>query len=212
MESYNTIDRQGMAEFKDRGSKFLAYVFPCEAAAVFKIKLLEIKKEHPKAVHYCFAYKIGTDGNNFRSSDDGEPSGTAGKPILRQIESKNITDICIIVVRYFGGTLLGIPGLINAYKTSASLALQIVPVISKPVLKFYQLQFGYPSLSDIMLIIKQLNGIVQLSETQLFCKINVGISLNRVEEFNLRIGKAGNVEISEILYEQVKNTNVNPNL
>ncbi len=201
-----------MAEFKDRGSKFLAYVFPCEAAAVFKIKLLEIKKEHPKAVHYCFAYKIGTDGNNFRSSDDGEPSGTAGKPILRQIESKNITDICIIVVRYFGGTLLGVPGLINAYKTSASLALQIVPVISKPVLKFYQLQFGYPSLNDIMLIIKQLGGIIQLSETQLFCKIKVGIPLNRVEEFNLRIGKAGNVEISEILYEQVKNTRVNPNL
>jgi len=212
LEHYNTIDKQGMAEFKDRGSKFLAYVFPCEAAAVFKIKMLEIKKEHPKAVHCCFAYKMGTDGNNYRSSDDGEPSGTAGKPILRQIESKNLTDICIIVVRYFGGTLLGVSGLINAYKTSASLALQIVPVITKPILKFYQLQFGYPNLNDIMLAIKQLNGIIQQSETQLFCKMLVGIPLNRVAEFDRRMENASNVEIVELLQEVVKKARVNPNL
>lgn len=188
-----------MAEFKDRGSRFLAFVFPCKKAEDFKIKMQFIKKEHPKAVHYCFAYKIGIDGNNFRSSDDGEPSGSAGKPILRQIESKNLTDICIIVVRYFGGTLLGVPGLINAYKTSASLALQIVPVLNKPILKYYILQFGYPVLNDIMVIVKQLGGEICKSESQLFCKMELGIPLNRVEEFNIRIKDIANVEISDLL-------------
>ncbi|HMU25443.1 MAG TPA: YigZ family protein [Ferruginibacter sp.] len=188
-----------MAEYKDRGSTFLAYIFPCASTRVFKAKMQELKKEHPKAVHYCFAYKIGTDGNNFRSSDDGEPSGTAGKPILRQIESKKLTDTGIIVVRYFGGTLLGVPGLIQAYKTSSLLALQIVPIISKPILKFYQLQFGYPVLNEIMVIIKQLNAEIQTKETQLFCKLSVGVPLNKLEEFIMRIKNLANVEMTEIL-------------
>ena len=126
-----------MAEFKDRGSRFLAYAFPISSADDFKKRLKELKEEHPKAVHHCFAYRVGTDGNNFRSSDDGEPSGSAGRPILGQIDSKELVDVAIIVVRYFGGTLLGVPGLINAYKTAASFALQSTPIIKKPVLINY---------------------------------------------------------------------------
>ena len=121
---YNTIEKPATAEFKDRGSKFLAYVYPVQLIEEFKIRLADLKKEHPKAVHHCFAYRLGTDKNNFRVSDDGEPSGTAGRPILGQIDSKELTNVVIIVVRYFGGTLLGVPGLINAYKTSASMVLQ----------------------------------------------------------------------------------------
>ncbi|HSN09075.1 MAG TPA: YigZ family protein, partial [Hanamia sp.] len=105
---YFTIETTAVAEFKDRGSKFLAYSFPVKNINDFKKHLQNLKKEHPKAVHHCFAYRIGTDGNVFRTSDDGEPSGTAGKPILGQIDSKNLTDILIVVVRYFGGTLLGV--------------------------------------------------------------------------------------------------------
>src|SRR5262245_49830331 len=128
---YNTIEKTSAAEFKDRGSKFIAYTFPI--ANDFKEKLALIKKEHPKATHHCFAYRLGLDSNNFRVSDDGEPSGSAGRPILGQIDSKQLTNVLVIVVRYFGGTLLGVPGLINAYKNSAALALQVTPVVRKPV-------------------------------------------------------------------------------
>src|SRR3954466_8194860 len=128
-EYYNTITQPSTAEFKDRGSKFIAYAFALETTDDFKKQLQLLKKEHPKAVHHCFAYRIGTDGNNFRSSDDGEPSGTAGRPILGQIDSKMLTNAAVIVVRYFGGTLLGVPGLINAYKMATSLVLQVTPIV-----------------------------------------------------------------------------------
>src|ERR1700749_2950277 len=113
---YLTIDKPGTAEYKDRGSKFIAYAYPIESADDFKIHLQKLKKEHPKAEHHCFAYRIGTDGNTYRVNDDGEPSGSAGKPILGQLDSKEVTNVAVIVVRYFGGALLGVPGLINSYK------------------------------------------------------------------------------------------------
>ncbi|HEU4633284.1 MAG TPA: YigZ family protein, partial [Flavisolibacter sp.] len=124
MNYYNTIEKPSSAEFKDRGSRFLAYAFPIQSVDDFKKRLKNLKEEHPKAAHHCFAYRTGTDGNTFRAGDDGEPSGSAGKPILGQIDSKELTNIGVVVVRYFGGTLLGVPGLINAYKTVTSLALQ----------------------------------------------------------------------------------------
>lgn len=110
MDYYNTIESLASAEFKDRGSKFIAYSFPLKNVDDFKKHLQQLKKEHPKAVHHCFAYRIGVDGNNFRVSDDGEPSGTAGKPILGQIDSKELTDILIIVVRLFWWNLIGSSG------------------------------------------------------------------------------------------------------
>ena len=130
---YQTVTQNAIAEFKDRGSKFMAYVFPVITIDECKKYLQELKKEHPKAVHHCLAYRLGLDGNIFRVSDDGEPSGTAGKPILNQIDSKELTNVVVIVVRYFGGTLLGVPGLINAYKTAAALALQTIPVVRKAI-------------------------------------------------------------------------------
>lgn len=145
---YLTIGKPSNAEFKDRGSKFIAYTFPVETADDFKQQLQLLKKEHPKAVHHCFAYRIGTDGNNFRSSDDGEPSGTAGKPILGQIDSKGLTNAAVIVVRYWGGTLLGVPGLINAYKSATALALQVTPVIQKQVEVLYSIEFDYTRMNE----------------------------------------------------------------
>ena len=129
MNYYYTIEKESVAEFKDRGSRFIAYAFPVKNTDEVKKRLKSLKEEHPKAVHHCFAYRLGTDGNNFRSSDDGEPAGTAGKPILGQIDSKDLANVGLVVVRYFGGTLLGVPGLINAYKTVSSLALQLTPII-----------------------------------------------------------------------------------
>jgi uncharacterized YigZ family protein len=192
---YNTIVQPSTAEFKDRGSKFIAYAFAIETADDFKQQLQVLKKEHPKAVHHCFAYRIGTDGNNFRSSDDGEPSGTAGKPILGQIDSKELTDMAVIVVRYWGGTLLGVPGLINAYKTAASLALQVTPIIQKQVEIKYNIEFDYTRMNEVMMVLKQFNCTVIQQEMQLFCIITVGIAKNRLEEVLYRINELQNVVV-----------------
>lgn len=172
---YYTIEKASVAEYKDRGSRFLAYAFPIQKIEDFKASLKKLKEEHPKAAHHCFAYRIGTDGNNFRANDDGEPSGSAGKPILGQIDSKSLTNTSIVVVRYFGGTLLGVPGLINAYKTVASLCLQLTPIIKKPILDTYSVEFDYTLLNDIMLVIKRFECVILENESHLFCRMVIGI-------------------------------------
>lgn len=194
---YFTITQPATAEFKDRGSKFIAYTFPIETADDFKKRLQELKKEHTKAVHHCFAYRIGTDGNNFRSSDDGEPGGTAGKPILGQIDSKQVTNIAIIVVRYFGGTLLGVPGLINAYKSAAALALQVTPVVQKQVETNYSIEFDYTRMNDVMMILKQYNCTIINQEMQLFCIIKTGIPKNRIEEVLYKLNDLQNINVKK---------------
>ena len=198
MDYYYTIDKPSVAEFKDRGSRFLAYAFPISSADDFKKRLKELKEEHSKAVHHCFAYRIGTDGNSFRSSDDGEPSGSAGKPILGQIDSKELTNTAIVVVRYFGGTLLGVPGLINAYKTSASFALQLNPIIKKAVLINYRLQFDYTILNDVMRIIKKNDCVILKQELQLFCLIETSIPRSQVELCILQLKNLKSMELSAI--------------
>lgn len=192
---YNTINKGTVAEYKDRGSKFIAYVFPIATVNEFKDKLAATKKNHPKASHHCFAYRIGTEGNLFRASDDGEPSGTAGKPILGQIDSKSITDVLVIVVRYFGGTLLGVPGLINAYKTAAAMALQLTPIIHKPVMIHYRLQFDYTKMNEVMRIIKHFNCSVTTQETQLFCIMEIDIPRIKMNEVLFKLNEIQGLEL-----------------
>lgn len=195
---YNTVAQPSTAEFKDRGSKFIAYAYPVETANEFKNLLQELKKEHPKAAHHCFAYRIGTDGNNFRSSDDGEPSGSAGKPILGQIDSKQVTNVLVVVVRYFGGTLLGVPGLINAYKTATALALQVTPVIQKQVEIKYTIEFDYTQMNEVMMVMKQFNCTILEQEMQLFCKIKTGIPVSRLAEVLYRINELPHVKADKL--------------
>ncbi len=199
MSFYNTITQEGVAEFKDRGSKFLAYAFPLANVKEFKEIIHKLKKDHPKAAHFCFAYKLGTDGNAFRSSDDGEPAGSAGKPILGQLDSKEVTDTLIVVVRYFGGSLLGVPGLINAYKTAASLVLQVVPIVQKPVLRYCNIEFNYTQMNEILIIIKQFGCIIISQENQLFSIIKLGIPDERKDDVLHRLQNLRNVEISTLL-------------
>ena len=130
---------------------------------------------HPKASHYCFAYRIGHDGNTYRVSDAGEPSGSAGRPILGQIDARQLTNTLVIVVRYFGGTLLGVPGLINAYKSSASMALQLTPVQRKKIEVHYELQFDYTVMNDVMMVIKKYTCTVLRQEQQLFSVFDIGV-------------------------------------
>jgi uncharacterized YigZ family protein len=195
LDFYTTIEKAVSAEFKDRGSRFIAYAFPLATADDFKESLQQLKKEHPKAVHHCFAYRIGLDGNQFRVSDDGEPSGTAGRPILGQIDSKQLTNTGVVVVRYFGGTLLGVPGLINAYKTATALALQLTPLVQKPVELRYVLQFDYTQMNEVMMVVKQCNCTTIEQEAQLFCRMVIGIPKNRLDEVLYRLGDLRDVEV-----------------
>lgn len=198
MNHYYTIERSSVAEFKDRGSKFLAYAFPISAADDFKKRLKELKEEHPKAAHHCFAYRLGIDKNNFRSGDDGEPSGSAGKPILGQIDSKELTNVAVVVVRYFGGTLLGVPGLINAYKTSTSLALQLTAIVQKPILIQYDLHFDYTLMNEVMMVVKRFGCVVLQNEMQLFCRMVIGIPKESLELCLDKLGDLHGVEVKEL--------------
>jgi uncharacterized YigZ family protein len=193
---YYTIEKTSTAEFKDRGSKFIAYACPVTSLAEFKDRLGEIKKEHSKATHHCFAYRIGLDGNSFRVSDDGEPSGTAGRPILGQIDSKGLVNVLIVVVRYFGGTLLGVPGLINAYKSVASMALQMTPLAQRQVEALYRVQFDYTQMGDMMNLVRQCNCRVVEQNMQLFCNMTLAIPKNRVAEVTYRLQDMRNIEFS----------------
>lgn len=195
---YQTIMQESTAEFKDRGSKFIAYAFPILVKDDFKTRLEALKKEHPKAVHFCFAYRLGIDGNDFRVGDDGEPSGSAGKPILNQIDGKAVTNMAIIVVRYFGGTLLGVPGLINAYKTAAALALQLTPIVQKSIEVNYVLEFDYTMMNEIMMIVKQYNCSVIDQQTQLFCLLKIGIPKQRLTEVLYKLKDLHTVSVQKL--------------
>lgn len=198
MDHYYTIEKPSVAEFKDRGSRFIAYAYPLQTVDDFKKIIKTLKEEHPKAVHHCFAYRLGMDKNLFRSGDDGEPSGTAGKPILGQIDSKGLTNTAIIVVRYFGGTLLGVPGLINAYKTAASYALQLTPIIEKPVVVHYELHFDYTIVNDVMLAIKRFNCFVIENEAQLFCRMVIGIPKKNLEACIAKLKDMHGLEVNAV--------------
>ena len=199
--TYHTIDKPSVAEFKERGSKFIAYAFPITSVNEFKLRLAEIKKEHPKATHHCFAYRLGLDKNNYRVSDNGEPSGSAGKPILGQIDSKQLTNVLVIVVRYFGGTQLGIPGLITAYKTTAAFALQTTAIVQKPVLHHFKLQFDYTQMNEVMMLVRQFDCVIEKQEMQLFCEMNIAVPQNWLAEVENKLKDLRDVKIGKFLSE-----------
>ena len=196
---YYTIEQPSMAEYKDRGSKFLAFAYPAKDIETCKKLLAQLKKEHGKAVHHCLAYRLGVDGSTFRVSDDGEPAGSAGRPILGQIDSKELTNVFVVVVRYFGGTLLGIPGLINAYKTATALALQLSPIIKKPIEIPYELNFDYHQMNEVMLLVKHYNCSVVEQTVQLFIQLHIGIPKNRLDEVLEKLGALRDVTIKTTL-------------
>lgn len=195
---YKTIAQPATGEFKDRGSKFLAYSYSVASPADVKEHLQALKKEHPKAVHHCYAYRLGIDGTQYRANDDGEPSGSAGRPILGQIDSLGLTNVLVVVVRYFGGTLLGVPGLINAYKTSATLALQDVPVVERWVEDNVRIDFDYPSMSEVLYLLKQAESSIYKQELQLFCVIEAGIPRKHSADYVQRLSEIRGVTVKPI--------------
>ncbi len=196
--TYQTIKGQTTAEFRDRGSKFLAYAYPATSADEVKQLILGLKKEHPKAVHHCYAYRFGTDGLQYRANDDGEPSGSAGKPILGQIDSAGLTDTLVVVVRYFGGTLLGVPGLINAYKTCTAEALALAEKETKNIEERYNLEFDYTIMNDVMMVLKQYEVSIYKQDMHLFCYYTIGIPLKVLEVCMERLKDIRNLEVSKV--------------
>jgi len=195
---YTTIASPSTGDFRDRGSKFLAYAYPVATAGEIKEKLQALKKEHPKAVHHCYAWRLGTDGNQFRANDDGEPSGSAGKPILGQIDSAGLTNVLVVVVRYFGGTLLGVPGLINAYKTVTAQALEAAPRTEKWVEDMYYINFDYAAMGEVLYMLKHADATLYHQDLQLFCTIMAGIPAKHSGAIVDRLSEIRSVEVKEV--------------
>lgn len=175
---YQTIESASEGLFKDKGSKFIAYAFPVNNETEIKEILTRIKKDHHSARHHCYAWRIGTEEIQHRANDDGEPSSTAGKPILGQLQSFNLTNTLVVVVRYFGGTLLGVSGLINAYKNAAADALKNATIVSRLIEKEWQLNFTYNELSEVMNLVKQENLTIISTRFEEKCELIYSVRKN----------------------------------
>ncbi len=162
-DTFLTIEQPAISELREKASKFYGFAYPVKSEKDIQHQLELLRKEHPKATHHCYAWRLGTEGLLFRANDDGEPSGTAGKPILGQIDKLGLTNVLIIVVRYFGGTLLGTSGLIQAYRESAALTLEQAKIVEETILVQYQLTVRYEIMPDVLNALKKLH--IQFSES-----------------------------------------------
>lgn len=179
---YKTIEKESRGYFKDKGSKFFAYAYPLHSEDEVKEIISNLKNEHHKARHHCYAWRLGTEKIRFRANDDGEPSSTAGKPILGQLQSYEVTNILLVVVRYFGGTLLGVSGLINAYKNASIDALENAEIEEKLIEKKYRLSFTYNELNNVMRKIKEENYTVLGTDFQEDCKLDFSVRKSEAEK------------------------------
>ncbi|WP_282014312.1 IMPACT family protein [Marinifilum flexuosum] len=197
-DTYKTISQQCEGLYKEKGSKFITYAYPVSTEEEIKEHIAKLKKEYYDARHHCYAYMLGADKKNFRANDDGEPSSTAGKPILGQILSNDLTNILIVVVRYFGGTKLGASGLIHAYKTAAADAISNAEILDKTVNDIYDIHFDYLVMNDIMKIIKDEQPEQLGQDFNLTCKITLSIRQSEVERLIQKFEKITSVKAEYI--------------
>jgi len=201
VDEYLTISEPSQGLFKDRGSKFLAFAYPVANEQEIKQIQEQLRSEYHDARHHCYAYMLGPEKLVYRANDDGEPSSTAGKPILGQIRSFDLTNILIVVIRYFGGTKLGVSGLIHAYKTASEEALKSANIIKKTLHDIYELKFEYPVMNDVMRILKEEN-IEQVDQKfELSC--SVWISLRKADTEKV-LSKFDRVEKLKIEYIETR--------
>ena len=197
--TYQTLKSPIQAEFKDKGSRFLAFAYPVQTAEQVKKHVDDLRQEHHKARHCCYAYRLGVDGNQFRANDDGEPSGSAGRPILGQIDSFELTDVLVVVVRYFGGTLLGVPGLIHAYKTSTQMVLENAQIIEKNIEQTVRIRCEYPYLNEAIRIAKNHQAEMIEQDLQLDCRLTVRIPLANAEACLAAWAQTRQIELLEVV-------------
>jgi len=195
MESYYTINKESTGLFRDRGSKFIAFAYPFKNLEELEPRIVTLKKLHPKSRHFCYAYRVTPDGAVFRANDDGEPSGTAGRPILGQLDSNKLTNTLIIVIRYFGGTKLGTSGLINAYKTAAAEAIKENEIEEKFLMAYYRISFEYRQMARVMEFVKKSGFTIQKQEFELnpFLEINIRKTNHEDAAFKLQAAIAGKI-------------------
>lgn len=195
-DTYKTIKNKAEGYFKDKGSKFMAYAIPVQNEEEIKKILADIKKEHHSARHHCYAWRLGSEKITFRANDDGEPSSTAGKPILGQLRSYKITNTLIVVVRYFGGTLLGTSGLINAYRSAAADAITNATIIQKTIVKTYRLDFTYNEMGEVMTIIKQQNLKIDDTKFEENCSLHFSVRKSQAKNIEMVFKQVLGVKIS----------------
>lgn len=196
-DTYQTITQASEGIFRDKGSKFIGYAFHIRNEAEVKEITAKLRSEHSKARHFCWAIRLTPDRNVHKFNDDGEPSGTAGRPILNALLSADVTNILVVVVRYFGGTLLGVPGLINAYKTATVEALNAAEIITKTVNDVYELEFDYLMMNDVMRVIKEEQLEVLNQQFDMNCKLSFEV---RKANLNQVMGKFDKIEGLKTVY------------
>lgn len=200
-DTYKTIREPSSGLYKEKGSKFIGLAFPVKSEEEIKIILNRQKKEHPQANHHCYAFRMGPDRTHFRFSDDREPSGTAGKPILSQLLANDLTNILIIVIRYFGGSLLGVPGLINAYKSAAKDAIDHAIIVENFITEKYRVTFNFGDMNEVMGQLKNFHARItsQFAETEYY--IEYEIRKSKADELNALLKK---------IYKSGKGPEINP--
>lgn len=187
LDTYKSIAAPSEGLFKDNGSRFIALAYPVETEEEVKAIVDSLKKKYHDARHHCYAYRLGLDGSRFRANDDGEPSSSAGRPILGQIDSAGLSDILVVVVRYFGGIKLGIPGLIRAYKTSTADALSQAQVVEKVAGDNWSLEFDYLSMNAVMKVVKDLSLPQRSQDFGEVCRMEVRVRLSAEADFLTRM-------------------------
>lgn len=192
---YRTLEGLSEGMYKEKGSKFIAYAAPCFSEEEAKILMTEWRKSHHQARHLCYAFRFGADKKVYRANDDGEPNNSAGAPILGQIQSFDLSNVLIGVVRYFGGTKLGVGGLIHAYKTAAKEAIENGVIVEKELKEQFELSFTYHEVPFVMSLVKQMDLQVLNTDFQLDCKLTVEIALDRSEQFKEAFADIENVKI-----------------
>ena len=181
-DKYKEVKNHTTGIYKEKGSKFIAYSYPVYSEEDVKDKLEEVRKLEHSARHYCYAYILNPDKSAQRANDDGEPSSTAGKPILGQILSNDLTNILVVVVRYFGGVKLGVPGLIRSYKTAAAEAILEATIITKTIKEQYEVSFKYPQMNDVMRLIKEYDLEVVNTDFQIDCKLIFAVPKSKAND------------------------------
>lgn len=198
-DTYNTIENAvENILYKEKNSKFIGYVFPITSENEVKTHIENLKKEHFSARHWCYAYQIGTEIFKFRANDDGEPSNSAGMPIYGQIQSFEITNVLVVVVRYFGGVKLGVGGLISAYKTTAQLALEEATIVEKTIDKHFKITFDYKNMNKVMRIVKEKNLDIINQKMELNCEIEIATRKKNAKQIFDIFSTLFEIEIKEV--------------
>ena len=196
-DAYRSVAARAEGLFKDNGSRFIALIYPVETEEEVREIVSALRKEYHDARHHCYAYRLGYKGDVFRASDDGEPSGSAGRPILGQIDSAGLSDVLVVVVRYFGGIKLGIPGLIRAYKTSTADAIANATVVEKVAGRFWKLDFGYLAMNAVQKVLKDLDLPQKDQDFGERCSLLTRVRLSLEDVFRERISQIPDCNVSE---------------